>query len=253
MKDLDRVHGRQKRLRGNLSYMVKKAVCLISGGLDSCVTAFIAKESGYVIYALSFNYGQRHKREIESAKKIASAVNAEKHIIFDIDLYKFGGSALTDNSLSIPDGQNLENIGKSIPSTYVPARNTVFLSIGLAYAESVNAEALYIGATAMDYSGYPDCRPEYIDAYQKMANLATKKGVEGHPIGIEAPLLYLSKTEIIKKGSELNVPFEKTWSCYQGGMKPCGKCDSCLLRLKGFKEAGLQDPLTYEVMPDWYQ
>ena len=144
-------------------------------------------------------------------------------------------------------------LGKSIPSTYVPARNTIFLSIGLAYAETIEAEALYIGVTATDYSGYPDCRPEYIEAYQKMANLATRKGIEGYPITINAPLLYLSKAEIIKKGTELNIPFEITWSCYQGGIKSCGKCESCLLRMKGFKEAGVKDPLSYESLPDWYK
>jgi len=568
MRDLDRAHGRQKRLRGNSSYMVKKAVCLISGGLDSATTAFIAKNQGYEIYALSFNYGQRHNKEINCSKEIARSVNAKDHIIFDINLNKFGGSSLVDKSKKIDENHSLDNIGKTIPSTYVPARNTVFLSIALAYAETINADAIFIGATATDYclpgstkiptgegikeltdvavgdkvlsvginglswkpvvgiyqqntkdkllqinangikirctkehhmlryviskhkpylnfkhievieanklkkgdylpvacsainvknkntrfnpnylrliswyvtegcchgvngiaiyqspeknkqyfkeiiynakklgfkpnisgdeitifdkklrkeceklgrsacekhlpqeflalpnsalkiifetlvkgdgnihrrsywtasnellqqfwyianrlgyrcvflhgkserrtkgvhygtgrtkflgtsfvriqqikevrnneklfdltveknhtllagdqgllfisqSGYPDCRPEYIEAFQKMADLATKKGVEGDSIKIKAPLVKMSKAEIIKKGSELNVPFEKTWSCYQGGVQPCGKCDSCLLRLKGFKEAGLKDPLTYEAIPDWYQ
>ena len=233
--------------------MVQSAVCLISGGIDSCVTAFIAKNEGYNIYALSFNYGQRHKKEIECSKDVSSAVKAKDHIIFDLDLHRFGKSSLVDASSDIPESYNLENIGKTIPSTYVPARNTVFLSIALAYAEAIDADAIFIGATAQDYSGYPDCRPEYIKAYQKMADLATKRGVKGKSIRIEAPLLYLTKAEIIKKGLELRTPLEKTWSCYQGGRKACGKCDSCLLRLKGFKEAGYHDPIDYKSLPDWYK
>jgi len=231
--------------------MIKKAVCLISGGLDSCVTAHLAKNKGYEIYVLSFNYGQRHNREIECSKQIASAVKAKKHVIFDIDLSIFGGSSLVDKSSDLPRNLDLKDIGKTIPSTYVPARNTVFLSIGLAYAETVNADTIFIGATATDCSGYPDCRPEYIEAYQKMADLATKRGVEGKSIKIVAPLLHLSKAEIIKKGLELNAPFEKTWSCYQGDEKACGRCDSCLLRLKGFKEARVRDPIQYEFIPTW--
>lgn len=230
-----------------------KAVCLISGGLDSCTTAFIAKSKGYEIYALSFNYGQRHNKEIECAKKIASSVYAKKHVVFDIDLGLFGGSSLVDKSLEIEKCQELEEIGKAIPSTYVPARNTVFLSIALAYAEVVDADAIFIGVTATDYSGYPDCRPEYIKAFKKMANLATKKGVEGNPIEIYAPLIGLSKVDIIKKGLDLDVPFENTWSCYEGGDKACGTCDSCLLRLKGFQESGNKDPLIYKSLPDWYK
>ena len=233
--------------------MVQSAVCLVSGGIDSCVTAFIAKNEGYNIYALSFNYGQRHKKEVECAKDVSSVIKAKDHIIFDLDLHRFGKSSLVDASSDIPESYNLENIGKTIPSTYVPARNTVFLSIALAYAEAIDADAIFIGATAQDYSGYPDCRPEYIKAYQKMADLATKRGVEGRSIRIEAPLLYLTKAEIIKRGLELHVPFEKTWSCYQGGRKACGKCDSCLLRLKGFKEAGYRDPIDYKSLPDWYK
>ena len=164
--------------------MVDKAVCLISGGVDSCVTAFIAKKEGYEIYALSFDYGQRHKKEISCAKQVASAVDAKKHIVFDIDLSRFGGSSLIDEPSSPIETHDLEDIGRSIPSTYVPARNTVFLSIGLAYAEAVDADALFIGATAMDYAGYPDCRPEYIEAFQKMADLATRKGIERKSIKI---------------------------------------------------------------------
>ena len=233
--------------------MIKKAVCLVSGGIDSSVTAFIAKSKGYDIYALSFNYGQKHRRELDSAKKIISSIDAKKHVIFDIDLGLFGGSSIVDNSLALEKNHNPEEIGKTIPSTYVPARNTVFLSIALAYAEVVNADAIFIGVTATDYSGYPDCRPEYIEAFRKMANLSTKKGVEGNPVEIHVPLISMSKAEIIKKGLELDVPFANTWSCYRGGDKACGTCDSCLLRLKGFKESGSKDPIFYESLPDWYK
>lgn len=230
---------------------MKKAVCLISGGLDSCVTAFIAKNKGYEIYALSFNYGQRHDKEITSAENVARAVDAKKHIVFDLNLSIFGGSSLVDKKQNPELDHKLDEIGKKIPSTYVPARNTIFLSIALAYAETVDADAIFIGATATDYSGYPDCRPEYFKAFQKLFNLATKKGVEGKEIKIETPLLNLSKADIIKKGLKLNVPFDKTWSCYLGKNSACGRCDSCLLRLKGFKQAGLKDPLDYETYPDW--
>ena len=232
--------------------MTKKAVCLISGGLDSCVTAHIARDRGFEIYALSFNYGQRHKKEIEAAKSIGKSVSAKKHVIFDIDLDKFGGSSLVDKKRTPEQNQSLDEIGKKIPSTYVPARNTVFLSISLAFAESVDADAIFIGATATDYSGYPDCRPEYIQAFQNMTNLATKKGVKGREIKIIAPLLKMSKADIIKNGFELKAPIKNTWSCYIGEEKACGRCDSCLLRLKGFKEAGLKDPIRYDFYPDWY-
>ncbi len=231
--------------------MMKKAVCLISGGLDSSVTAYTAKNEGYELFAITFNYKQKHRREIESAKRIAESVGVKKHILFDIDLSVFGGSSLVDEKMEIQKNNKLEDIGKKIPLTYVPARNTVFLSIGLAYAEVVHANAIFIGVTATDYSGYPDCRPEYIEAFQRLANLATKKGVEGEKIEIKAPLLFMNKSEIIRRGAELGVPFEKTWSCYMGGEKACGRCDSCLLRLKGFKDAGLKDPLEYEYLPDW--
>jgi len=231
--------------------MVKKAVCLISGGIDSCVTSFIAKNEGYSIYALTINYGQRHKKEIQCAKKIALLVKAKKHMLLDINLSKFGGSSLI-NKLEKPEkDRNLEDIGKNIPSTYVPARNTVFLAVALAYAEVLSADAIFIGATATDYSGYPDCRPEFIEAFQKLSDIATKKGLEKKPIRIIAPLLNFSKSKIIKKGFELNAPLDKTWSCYMGGKKACGRCDSCLLRLKGFKELGLKDPIEYEHLPDW--
>jgi len=231
---------------------MKKAVCLISGGLDSCVTTFIAKNEGYEIHALSFDYGQRHKKEITCAKNISKSAKVKNHLFFKIDLSKFGGSSLTDKKTVPEKNHSLENIGKKIPSTYVPARNIIFLSIALAYAETIGAEAIFIGATAMDYAGYPDCRPEFIKAFQRIADIGTKKGVEGKPILIKAPLLHLSKAVIIKKGLELKVPFEKTWSCYYGRKKACGRCDSCLLRLKGFKESGNEDPIEYEQLPKWY-
>ncbi len=232
--------------------MVKKAVCLISGGLDSCVTSFIAKEQGYEIYAISFNYGQLHKKEIDSSNKIAQAVGVKDHIMLDVDFQKFGKSSLFKTSSDPIQDHDLKDIGKEIPSTYVPARNTVFLSLALAYAESIDADAIFIGANAVDYSGYPDCRPEYIQAYQKMADLATKKGVEGRSIKIEAPLLQLTKSEIIKTGLKLDVPLADTWSCYRGGELACGRCDSCVLRLKGFKDVGVEDPIQYAYYPDWY-
>jgi 7-cyano-7-deazaguanine synthase len=231
--------------------MVKKAVCLLSGGIDSCVTAYLAKQAGYSIYGLTFRYGQRHEKEIECAKKIASAAHAADHVIFDIDLAQFRGSSLTDTKIPLQD-HRFDEIGQSIPSTYVPGRNTVFLSIGLAYAESIDAEALFIGVTATDYAGYPDCRPAYIDAFQKMTNLATRKSVEGTPTKIKVPLLNMSKNDIIKTGVTLYAPLHNTWSCYRGGEKACGRCDSCLLRLKGFKEAGVKDPLPYDTVPEWY-
>ena len=233
--------------------MGKKAVCLISGGLDSAVSAYIAKDRGYNLFALSFIYGQKHIKEIESAKKIAKTLKVKKKVIFNIDLGCFGGSSLVDKSIKTEINHKLENIGKDIPNTYVPARNTIFLSIALGFAEVIDAEAIYIGATVSDYSGYPDCRPTYFKSFQKMANLATKKGVEGNKIVIKTPILKLNKSEIIKRGFELGVPFEKTWSCYLGKEKACGQCDSCLLRLKGFKKAGLKDPLKYKNLPDWYK
>jgi len=232
--------------------MVKKAVCLISGGLDSCVTSFIAKEQGYEIYALSFNYGQLHKKELDCSNKIAQAVGVENRIILDVDFQKFGKSSLLNTSSDSIQDHNLKDIAREIPSTYVPARNTVFLSMALAYAESTDADAIFIGVNAVDYSGYPDCRPEYIQAYQKMADLATKKGIEGRSIKIEAPLLQLTKSEIIKTGLKLNAPLADTWSCYRGEELACGRCDSCVLRLKGFKDAGVEDPIQYEHYPDWY-
>lgn len=227
--------------------MNKKAVCLISGGLDSAVTAFIAKKQGYDIFALSFHYGQRHTKELICAKKISKAVGAKNHIILSIDLQRFGGSSLLSSSTMKIKNHALAEIGNQIPSTYVPARNTIFLSYALAYAETIDADAIFLGVNAVDYSAYPDCRPEYIKAFQRLANLATRQGVEGKNVRIKAPLLLLTKAEIIKKGVRLNVPFSKTWSCYRGEPTACGRCDSCRLRLKGFKEAHMKDPLSYAI------
>jgi len=233
--------------------MSKKAVCLISGGLDSCVATWVAKQEGYTLYAISFDYGQLHKRELASAKSIAEAAGVKDHIIFTVDLQRFGGSSLLDQKQPVPQNRSFQEIGKKgIPSTYVPARNTIFLSLALAWAETLDADAIFIGAHATDSSGYPDCRPEYIQAYQAMSNQATRRGVEGKPILIQAPLLQFTKTEIIKKGVGLKAPLGLTWSCYQGGRTACGRCDSCLLRLKGFQDIGIPDPLPYSTYPPWY-
>ena len=218
--------------------MGKIAVCLISGGIDSAVASAIAKHEGYGIYAITFNYGQRNRKEIEAAKEIARWLNA-KHKIIDANLRQIGGSALTDD-IEVPEEAH------GIPATYVPARNTIFLSYALGYAEVINADAIFIGVNAIDYSGYPDCRAEYIEAFKRLANLALKRSVEGNPVEIKTPLLYLTKAEIVKKGYELKVPFEKTWSCYRNGEKACGRCPSCKIRIKAFMDAGLKDPIEYE-------
>ncbi len=225
---------------------MKRAICLLSGGVDSAVASAIAKDHGYEIYAITFDYGQRHKKEIECAKKLAEFFRVREHKIFRIDLNEIGNSALTSNK-KIPE-RRIEEIKNSrqIPETYVPARNTIMLSFALAYAEVKGADAIFIGANCIDYSGYPDCRPEYFKKFQEMADLATKMGVEGRKIRIETPVIEMNKADIIKKGFELGVPFQYTWSCYRGGEKACGKCDSCVLRLNGFKEAGFRDPIEYE-------
>ena len=219
-----------------------KAVILLSGGLDSATVVGIAHEQGYDLYALSFDYGQRHSRELESAKKVAELYNVQAHQILRIELGKLGGSALTDDNIPVPAARELDKISETIPTTYVPARNTIFISYALAYAEVIDADAIFIGAKSRDYSGYPDCRPEYFTAFQQLVTLCNKRGVEGHPIELKIPLIDMTKAEIIKKGVELGVPYEHTWSCYQGGSQPCGTCDSCLLRAKGFQEAGVNDP-----------
>ena len=224
---------------------MKKAVILLSGGLDSITCLAIAKEQGFECYAMSFRYGQRHTIELEKAKKITEKMGVKDHVIVDIDLRKFGGSALTED-IEVPKHDDEKELEKNIPVTYVPARNTIFLSFALGYAEVIKAYDIFIGVNAVDYSGYPDCRPEYIEAYEKMANLATREGVEGRKIKINTPLINLSKGEIIKKGLSLGVDYSLTVTCYDPvDGKSCGKCDSCLLRLKGFKEAGVIDPIEY--------
>ena len=226
-----------------------RAVSLLSGGLDSSTVLSYAISKGYEIIALSFDYGQRHRKELESAKKIADYYGV-KHKIMKIDLRAIGGSALTDD-IEVPD-VTLGAIGKEIPVTYVPARNTILLSLGLGLAEVTDSSKIFIGANALDYSGYPDCRPEYFDSINKTFNLATKKTVEGGKIEVEAPLLRFSKADIVKLAHSLKTPLELTWSCYNGKERACGVCDSCKLRLKGFMEAGFEDPIEYENLPDFY-
>jgi 7-cyano-7-deazaguanine synthase len=217
----------------------------LSGGLDSTTTLAIAKAEGFTPYALSFRYGQRHGVELESAKRVAESMGVAEHVIVDIDLRRFGGSALTAD-IAVPKSRSLEAMGEGIPVTYVPARNTVFLSFALAWAEVLGASDIFIGVNALDYSGYPDCRPEYIAAYEQMANLATAAGVEGRQhLKIHTPLIQLTKAQIIQRGTALGVDYALTSSCYDPGAdgRPCGQCDSCLLRAKGFAEAHLPDPL----------
>ena len=220
-----------------------RAVILLSGGLDSATATAIAKNEGYELFALTIDYGQRHRIEIESAKKVAEHLGVAQHVIMPVDFRLFGGSSLTDD-IEVPKDIPLEQIGNHIPNTYVPARNTVFLSLALAFAESVRADKIYIGISNVDYSGYPDCRPEFLQAFISLARWATKAGVEGHSIVIEAPLLLLTKRETILRGLELGVDYSLTFTCYdplpEG--KSCGRCESCQLRQTAFREAGIVDP-----------
>lgn len=222
--------------------MSKKAVVLLSGGLDSTTCAWAAKAAGYDVYALSFDYGQRLARELESARAIAKAVGAAEHIVMSFDLTRWGGSALTDENVAVPTGRSVDEMEASIPVTYVPGRNTLFLSFGLSYAEAVGAQAIYLGVNSYDYSGYPDCRPEFIAAFQEVARLGTRAADGAPAVTIETPLLHKNKRQIVEFGRELGVDYGLTWSCYLGGATPCGGCDACLLRAKGFDEAGLADP-----------
>jgi len=224
-----------------------EAVVLLSGGLDSSTVLAMALERGFEVVALTFDYGQKHRRELDSATRIAKHYGAKEHIVVSLDLGRYLNSSLTQDSISIPSGRSKAEIGAEIPSTYVPARNIVFLSIASSIAESRGAASVFIAANANDYSGYPDCTPEFMDAFQKMLDVGTKAGREGHGIKIEAPILRKSKTQIVREAIRLRVPLGLTWSCYSGGAKACGKCDSCRLRLEGFEAAGVRDPLEYEV------
>ncbi len=227
--------------------MKKKAVVLSSGGIDSTTAMAIAKAEGYEVYSLSFNYGQRHALELKAAERIAQTLEAKEHLIIDLGLGKIGGSGLTEE-IEVPKGRNEDKMGEEIPVTYVPARNTIFLSFALAWAEVLGASDIFVGMNVIDFSGYPDCRPEYIRAFENMANLALKAAVEGKmKIHIQAPLIRMTKAEIIRKGVELGVDYRLTHSCYDPSSdgKACGQCDSCLLRKKGFREAGIPDPTVY--------
>ena len=225
---------------------VKKAVILLSGGIDSATAAAIAKQQGFELHALSFNYGQRHVRELESAKRVSAFLGTNSHHVLSFDLRAIGGSALTDE-IDVPKGRSHAEISQGIPVTYVPARNTIFLSFALALGERIGSEDIFFGANQLDYSGYPDCREAYIRAFEKMANLATKVGVEDKShLTIHTPLLHMTKAEIIQAGLKLGLDYSFTWSCYDPrDDQACGQCDSCQLRLKGFKEAGVVDPISY--------
>lgn len=224
------------------------AIVLLSGGLDSATVLAMAKKRGFEVYALSFRYGQRHEYELEMAAQLATLSGVLGHAFVSIDLRQFGGSALTSD-VPVPIDRSLEQMNSGIPITYVPARNTIFLSYALAFAETVNSRDVFIGVNALDYAGYPDCRPEYIEAFEKMANLATKSGVEGHenPLKIHTPVISMSKEEIIREGLALGVDFSRTSSCYKADAEgACGRCDACTLRIQGFQKLGLHDPIRYK-------
>ena len=223
--------------------MSDKAVVLVSGGLDSSTVLALALQQGYRCYTLSFDYGQRHRSELEAAKRVSELMRVEEHKIVRLDLGTIGGSALTDTTIDVPEQETA-----GIPVTYVPARNTVFLSIALGWAEVLEADTIFLGVNAVDYSGYPDCRPEYISSFEAMANLATRAGVEGNKLSIQAPLIDMTKGEIISAGASLGVDYSQTVSCYQASIEglACGKCDSCRLRIEGFNQAGISDPTRYK-------
>ncbi len=223
-----------------------KAVVLLSGGLDSTTVAAMAARDGKEIFALSFDYGQRHDKELQCAINVGKKLGVSRHEVLRLPLGALGGSALTDAGLEVPDAPKDGAIGDAIPVTYVPARNTVFIAFALAYAEVVGAHEIHLGVNAMDYSGYPDCRPEYIAAFQDVANLATKQAVEGKGPQLVTPLIDMSKADIVRAGIAADAPLELTWSCYRGAGKACGTCESCTLRLRGFAEAGATDPIAYD-------
>jgi 7-cyano-7-deazaguanine synthase len=230
------------------SSAARAAVVLLSGGLDSATTAAITRNEGFRLFALSVDYGQRHRFELDAARRVAESLGVDRHVTTSVDLSKFGGSALTDQ-IDVPLDRSHDQISRGIPITYVPARNTVFLALALGYAEVVGAADLFLGVNAIDYSGYPDCRPEFIEAFERLANLATKAGVEGTMrFRIHTPLIKMTKAEIIRRGTELGVDYSLTHSCYAPNAAgiACGRCDACYLRLKGFAEAGLADPITYQ-------
>jgi 7-cyano-7-deazaguanine synthase len=224
-----------------------KAVVLLSGGLDSSVVLAMVLKSGYEVVALTFDYGQRHSRELESARSVASHYGIKAHIVMGLDLGSYGKSSLTDKSAEVPQDRTKSEIGSGIPSTYVPGRNLVFLSVASSLAESIGAEAVFIAVNSVDFSGYPDCTPEFVEAFQRTLEVGTKAGRSGNPVKVIAPIIRLSKAQIVSEAVRLGVPLELTWSCYRGGPKACGRCDSCILRLEGFAEAGLKDPIDYEV------
>jgi 7-cyano-7-deazaguanine synthase len=231
-----------------MNQAMKPAVVLLSGGLDSTTTLAIAQHEGFVVHALSFQYGQRHQNELDAARKIARLFQVKQHVVLPIDLRTFGGSALT-SAIEVPKDRSPERMSEDIPITYVPARNTIFLSFALAFAEVLGAEDIFLGVNALDYSGYPDCRPEYIAAFERLANLATRAGVEGRlKLRIHTPLIELTKAQIIRRGLELGVDYSLTTSCYDPSPAgaACGRCDSCVLRLKGFSENQMRDPATYQ-------
>ncbi len=228
------------------------AVVLLSGGLDSSTTLAIAQTEGFRAHALTFAYRQRHEREVQAAREVARALGVDDHRVLNLDLRELGGSALTDESVEVPMARELDEISDGIPETYVPARNTIFLSYALAWAEVIDAGTIFIGATALDFSGYPDCRPEFFQAFEEAARLGTRRGVDGRPVQIRHPLMALTKGAIVQRAVELGVPLARTWSCYLGETEACGLCDACQLRLKGFQEAGVLDPLPYRRYPDWY-
>ncbi len=236
-------------MRGLPGYFRMKAVVLLSGGIDSTTTMAIAKSEGYEIYALTIDYGQRHVNEIENARLVSQFLKANKHIVVSVNLREIGGSALT-SSIEVPANRTQDEISIGIPITYVPARNTIFLAIALSWAEVIDADTIFFGANVVDYSGYPDCRPEYVRAFEYMANLGTRKGVEGATkFSVKTPLINMTKAEIIKRGVELGVDYSLTHSCYDPGVNgiACGRCDSCLIRKKGFMEAGITDPVRYSI------